>query len=267
MPSFILPFLNLIGSHYGQMNQKINMLPSSAHILKLALVLRDCVPRILAEGKLLMDRKAGVGKERKQRSDKKRDIKPVISLDLYETISRISYITNQPIKRVGEWLCIQGILSDKVINHLSEHFRRDFCINGSVYRGVLEKIPHRAIRRDENNRARITMRFTQSEYDLLSDLSYALDLTVASATGFLLESALTSAELTHRFIERHIESILDPSRMKQLQEVVQFINQNNPYEDRVTVALLVNHLVEELMEEGTYNIKQKISQWLDSFFS
>ncbi|MDA6082696.1 hypothetical protein OSJ97_24410, partial [Escherichia coli] len=63
-----------------------------------------------------------VAKDRKTRSDKKRDVKPTISIDLKNCIYRLSYITNTPVKDVIETICEKGLQSRKVMEYLSEYF-------------------------------------------------------------------------------------------------------------------------------------------------
>ncbi|WP_245579618.1 hypothetical protein [Alteribacter aurantiacus] len=79
-------------------------------------------------------------KTRKVRSDKKRDVKPTIPFQLRECIYRLSYITNRPVKDVAEAICLYGLASKKVMEHLSKNFRRDFMGESTLYVGDLENL-------------------------------------------------------------------------------------------------------------------------------
>ncbi|MCM3068585.1 hypothetical protein M3568_19950 [Priestia flexa] len=78
-------------------------------------------------------------KKRKIRSDKKRDVKPSLPIDLKECVYRLSYITNTPVKNVIESICISGLASSKVMDYLSNYFRRGFSFGSTVYMGDMSK--------------------------------------------------------------------------------------------------------------------------------
>ncbi|AIE58946.1 hypothetical protein [Bacillus methanolicus] len=78
-------------------------------------------------------------KERRTRSDKKRDVKPTITIQLKECIYRISYITNTPVKDVAETICEAGLVSRKVMDYLSQHFRRPVRLKNTLYMGDLDR--------------------------------------------------------------------------------------------------------------------------------
>ncbi|MDV2888137.1 hypothetical protein RYX45_23525, partial [Alkalihalophilus pseudofirmus] len=74
-------------------------------------------------------------KIRKTRSDKKRDVKPTVSSNLRDCIYRLSYITQTPVKDVVEILCEKGLKSRKVVEYLSQYFRRDFQFINTLFIG------------------------------------------------------------------------------------------------------------------------------------
>lgn len=200
-------------------------------------------------------------RSRKVRSDKKRDIKPTIPIQLYECVNRISYVTNTPIKDVGELICRKGLYSAVVIEHLSNYFRRDYwATNHSIYIGNLKQSPYMIPKGIPKQR--ITMRFSQTNHDRLARLAYSLDLTVSSATGLLLESSIKNTDIVNAFISNFVKKELDPNRMKQLREVLKFINKNNPYEDEITLGAFISMLMEE-MKDTTFTMTESIKRWLD----
>src|SRR5690625_2703078 len=166
-------------------------------------------------------------RERKKRSDAKRDIKPTIPVQLYECISRLSYITNTPIKDVGVIICKRGLYSTLVIEHLANYFRRDYwASNNTMFIGDSERSTY--VFEKGIPKQRITMRFTQSDHDKLARLAYSLDLTISSAVALLLKISVKNTDIVNAFISKQARNKLDPNRMKQLREVVKFINKNNP---------------------------------------
>jgi hypothetical protein len=201
---------------------------------------------------------------RKVRSDKKRDVKPTVPIELHDCISRISYITNTPMKDVAERICMAGIQSKEVIEALSIYFKRDFWATPYLlYRGN-PMINHDRTRKIPGLKKRITIRFNQDMHDRLTDLSYALDTTVSSATGLLLEYSVKHSNIVHHYMESYVQGILDKNRLSQLKKVIAFINKNNPYNEEITIGMLINYLVDEF-KDAAKNIKYSLMEWIDQF--
>jgi len=200
-------------------------------------------------------------KERATRSDKKIDCKPTISINLKECIYRLSYITNTPVKNVAEEICKAGIRSRRVIEHLSNHFRRNFRLDSTVYIGDLKRPSLQRIRyRGETDR--ITIRFMQQDFELITALAYALDVTPSKATAILLESSIKDTNFINRFTRNYISGQLDQSRMKELKKVLSYINQNNPYEEKISWAALLSFLYDELKTSAN-TMTNALNNWID----
>lgn len=135
-----------------------------------------------------MNREVGVmTKERKTRSDKKRDVKPTISVDLKNCVYQLSYITNTPVKDVVEIMCEKGLQSRRVLEYLSKNFRREFQFMNTIYMGDLGRESlQRKYQSGKNER--ITTRFTQDTFEIIKKLSDALDVTPSKATALLLDT-------------------------------------------------------------------------------
>lgn len=200
----------------------------------------------------------------KRRSDKKRDVKPSVPISLKEVIYRLSYITNTPVKDVVESICNSGINSRKVIEHLSKHFKRSYKFGNTVYMGDLSRISlHKVIL--VGKKERITTRLKDGEnetFDKIRQLSYALDCTPTMATALLLEVSVKNTEYVNDFVKNHLEGQLDPGRLKELKEVLKYINKNNPYEEEISLSALIFYLLDE-MKYGATNIGASIQNWLE----
>lgn len=198
------------------------------------------------------------------RKDKKRDLKPSISPNLKECIYRLSYITNTPVKDVAEAICESGINSRKVIEHLSNYFRRPFQLGSTVFMGNISRTPFHKTQL-KGPKERITLRVKDGEgelYERIRQLSYALDCTPTMATAILLDVSVKNTEYVNEYVRKHIEGQLDPNRMKQLKEVIAYINKNNPYEEEVTLSALVFYLLDEL-KLGATSVKSTLEKWID----
>lgn len=201
-------------------------------------------------------------RERKTRADKKRDVKPTIPIQLYECIARISYVTNTPIKDVAETICKKGLISAVVLEHLSNHFRRDFWADSHVlYPGNVDRPPYRLPSKGIAKR-RISIRFQQQTHDKLARLAYSLDMTISSATAFLLQSAIMNTDIVNHYISLHVKKNLDKNRMKQLKEVLRYINMNNPYEEEISLGALVSFIVDEFRDTAS-SLQRSVQRFLE----
>lgn len=200
-------------------------------------------------------------KKRRPRSDKKRDIKPTIPVPLKECIERLSYITNTPVKDVSVAICESGLKSKKVIEFLSEGFRRDYRFNQIFFLGDLSK---HSLQKEKiaGLKERITLRFTSSTYEKINALAYALDVTPSKATALLLDASIRNTNYVNDFVKHHLENQLDPGRMKELKEVLKFVNKNNPYNEEVSLAALISHLVDEL-KTGADHLGSTLQSWMN----
>lgn len=202
--------------------------------------------------------------KRKVRCDKKRDVKPTIPIHLKECIYRLSYITNTPVKDVTESICISGLKSPKVMDYLSHYFRRGFSFENTVYMGDMSRTPIRKMYVNID-KERISTRLKDGHgdtYDVIKRLAYALDCTPTLATAFLIEASIKNTEFVNDYVKAHLEEELDKGRLKELKEVLKYINQNNPYKEEVSLSHLVFYIMEEL-RHGANTIGTSVQNWLD----
>ncbi|MCU4986655.1 hypothetical protein [Bacillus thuringiensis] len=201
--------------------------------------------------------------QRKTRSDKKKDIKPTVSINLKETISRISYITTTPVKDVAEQICSIGLYSKQVMDLLSEYFRRDLVFGNTCYIGDLERTSLQRQKIDGLT-DRITIRFTQEIAEKINSLAYALDVTPSKATAILLEVSLKNSAIINKYFKMYLQEQLDSGRLKELKKIIKFINQNNPYEEEFSWTEFLSYIVEEV-KSTTKNIPGAINDWIDKY--
>lgn len=202
-------------------------------------------------------------RKRKVRSDKKKDIKPTVSIHLKETICRISYITNKPIKIVAEEICLLSLMDKKIIEELSTHFRRNFKYGSTLFIGNIELT---SLQREKINgqSERITIRFKQDDSENINALSYALDVTPSKATALLLEYGIKNRLLINNYIKDYIKETIDPGRMRELKKIIKFINESNPHEEEFSWSEFMSFIIDEVKTE-TSNITSTIKNWIDKY--
>ena len=232
-------------------------LSPTAHKMELSLGLNETVPRILMEWGYNMETGERV---RKVRSDKKRQVKPTISIYLREAIYRLSYITVTPVKDVAERICEDGLISRKVIEKLSQNFRRPVRLGNTVYMGDLERtsLSGKAPREQSE---RISIAFKQHTYEDITALAYALDVTPSRATALLLDVSIRDSAFINKYFHDHLKHQLDDNRMAELKKVIKYLNANNPYDERITWGLLFSYLYGEI-KDGATNVTESVTDFI-----
>ncbi|MEK4983591.1 hypothetical protein [Bacillus sp. FSL K6-6540] len=196
---------------------------------------------------------------RKVRSDKKRAIAPQIHLSTYEQIARIGYICDIPLKTVGELLCREGYGSYKMMDSLRGLLRRDLLYDDNHYfLGNMNNPPYRA---SKGEKRRIDMRFFDFEHARFAALSYALDCSVSTATGLILETAIRRKDLLHPILGRYIQKDLHPKRVEQLRQLCRQLDAISPNEF-VTLPLVLAHIIDRSLREKT-KVKSTIEKVME----
>ena len=206
----------------------------------------------------------GQGVKRKQRSDKKRQVAPSISVVLRDTIHRLSYITSTPIKDIGEAICHSGLSSRRVIEHLSQHFRRDFRHGSTFYMGDPNRTPQYR-KAPSGKTERISIRFKARDYERISALAFALDCTPSRATALLLDAAIRDTDFLNGYIREFLRNELDDRRMEELRKLLRYLRKNNPYDEDITWTHLLAYIFDEV-KDGAQSVADTvgtfISRWM-----
>lgn len=199
---------------------------------------------------------------RKVRSDKKREVKPTITMSLYECIDRLSYMTTNPIKDVAEEICVLGLQSEKTIELLAHYFRRDYWIRErTLIRGDVSRSPY-TLKDGNSQKRRISIRFSQPIHDKLSELAYALDMTVSSATALLLKTAIYESTIFVDYVLKHLDNETTEARMNQLQYIVDFINESN--KEPIDIRMLVSYILDKASTK-TKDFKKTFVQFIEQY--
>lgn len=180
--------------------------------------------------------------ERKIRSDKKREVKPTIAPTLKDAIYRISYITYTPVKDVCEYLCIAAISNQKVLDHLSQFFRRDMRVGNTMYFGSLDN--QHVQKRIRSNTERVTVRFKRNDYEFIYKLGYALDCSPTRVVAVLLHVAMREMNNVNDYIKRYLDGELSEIQMRELRNLMRYTNAIS--EVQHTWASLLGYIFDEV---------------------
>lgn len=197
---------------------------------------------------------------RKGRSDKKRDIKPTVSIELKDCIYRLSFITDTPIKDVIEEILIAGSGRLKIISYLSKYFLRDIKISNTLYLGDNNRVPVQK-RTYTGNTERISTRVTQEMHDGLAALAFSMDCSISKACALLLDATVRDVDFVNDFARKYIERNVDEKRMGELRKVLKYINAGNPYDERISWASLLTYLMDEV-RVGAEKVQDTVSGFI-----
>lgn len=184
------------------------------------------------------------GSQRKVRSDKKRDVKPTIAIDLKDNIYRLSNLCKTPVKDIAEKFCCEGVDSGRVLNHLSLYFKRDVRLKNTVYLGHLgNPSPGRVSALN----GRITIKFKGVNYENVCLLAYTMDATPSRAVAVLLNASIRDPIIVNAFLNSKLRmDRLSDAKKVELKKFMNFVRTNNPYEEHVTWGDIVKHAAGEV---------------------
>ena len=199
---------------------------------------------------------SGVG-QRKVRSDKKRDVKPTIRIELKDAIYRLSYITQTPVKDVAASMVEFAIRDSGIVNVISRSFRRDIRINNTLYRGHIDNA--RINRRELGVCERLTLRLTRADYETVSVLAYALDVNPTRVSALLLDASMNDFRFINSYVSRYLNTQLTPAQMKELRNVLRYVNEDE--EEQMTLATLLSMIVDEVSTPVS-RVKDAVSEFI-----
>lgn len=206
-----------------------------------------------------------VKKVRKDRSDRKIDVKPTVSIELKDCIYRLSYITDTPVQFLVEHICEHGVISRKVIENLSKHFQRTVRLNNTLFMGGLDSP---AITKKDLfvETGRIHTRFSKLTHENISTLAYALNVTPTRAAAVLLETTIKQTDLVNVFVRAHLSKELNESRMSELKKVLRYINANNSDEETYSWFAFLSNFIDEIKDTAS-TVSQSLQDFLDKWKS
>lgn len=197
------------------------------------------------------------GRVRKVRSDKKREVKPVLRIELKDAVYRLSYITYTPVKDVCEQLCIYVMNEKRIIEHLSQYFKRDIRLGTTLYMG---NIGNKTVsKRDSGVKSSVTVRFKQNAYDSIAVLSYALDCTPSRTVTLLLGIAMRNTEFVNRYVQKYLDGHLSEIQMRELRGVLKYVNHTSDVKQ--SMMSILGAVLDEVSAPVT-RVKDAVSEFL-----
>ena len=158
------------------------------------------------------------GGARKTRSDKKRDVKPTVSINLKSQLKTFAELCGEPTKDVAEKLCLDATTSKVIIDSMAKWFRKNYLYNNTIVVGDAERPKLKVNIIGESDT--VTFRLKQNDFDKLDDLAHALDLTPTTTAGVLFKVTLYNVEFMQQYAHDHLMHLTD----KQKNDIDVFLN-------------------------------------------
>lgn len=148
--------------------------------------------------------KVGEVKQRKIRSDKKREINLHLPTEFYDWFANIAYRSDSDLKPTIEAFAIEAVESLSAIEKFSNLFRREFEHADGVIFGDPKRKPFRLPRGQE--RMRTPIKLDSTTYEKYSKLAFALDCSIPTAVFITMYNACQDAELVKRVFDKLSEA-------------------------------------------------------------
>ncbi|UAW07775.1 hypothetical protein PVJ1_00041 [Psychrobacillus phage PVJ1] len=156
-------------------------------------------------------------RKRKVRSDKKVDVKPTMSVTLKKQLNDFARICDEPVKDVAEQLCVKGATSEFIIENIRQWFRKDYHRPHTITRGFIERPRLKITYQGETDK--VTIKFVQKDYDLLSDLARALDINPTATSSVLIKMTLSNRNFMHEYIQLYLNH-LDQQKISEIKRLL-----------------------------------------------
>lgn len=195
---------------------------------------------------------------RKIRTDKKRAIAAPMTAAQYEQIVMLSYLCELPMKTIGEALIIKGYEKDEVVHIFQAHLRRNLTYKTNRF--LIGHLDNDAYVLHGKPEKRLSVRLRTPDYELISQLAYAMDLSVQGAAASVITEALRQEKWMYDIIAQLLRDNLDEATNEQIRRLASQINSKSPHE-YITLSMVLGYALEKAIEEQV-KVRIIISGWL-----
>jgi len=175
-------------------------------------------------------------KKRKQRSDKKKDVKPYLTLETISSLNRLTYLTDVYLKDLAEEMILYAIKDYDTISQLSQYFKKEILINNTIYRGRIDN--PQISKRENEDTDRISTRLKADDYEVIRALAYAMDVSRARVCALLIKASMNNINFVNNYVKQHLSKSLTEHQMRELRNLLRTANKDSDGEHYSWGALL-----------------------------
>lgn len=183
---------------------------------------------------------------RKTRNDKKRAIAAPLTADQYEQIFMLSYLCELPMKTIGEALTIKGYEKDELINIFQVHLRRNLTYKTNRF--IIGHLDNQSYVLYGKREQRLSMRLRAMDYELISQLAYAMDLSVQGAAASIITEVLRQEKVMYDIMAKLIKNNLDEETNEKIRRLARQIDAKSPHE-YISLSMVLGYALEKAIQE------------------
>lgn len=161
---------------------------------------------------------------RKVRSDKKRDVKPTMSMYVKENLYRLAYLCDSPVKDIGFELVKRGLRDDRILCEFQKLMISNFKMENHLYFGNPDRTPQKVLYRGSTGK--VTIKFTNDVYNELRHLAFSIGLTPTSTASIMIRSTMFHRDFMNDMIRNY--RFVGPKRSQELELFVLNIWKTTP---------------------------------------
>lgn len=182
-----------------------------------------------------------VGKQRKQRSDKKKEVKPYLVLGLKMSLNRLAFLTDGDIKNLTEAMVLYSIKDSDTISYFSNYFKCDIVLNNTIYIGRLDN--PQISKRDNEDTDRISTKFKADDYEIIRALAHAMEISKARVCALLIRYTMNNMNFVNEYVKNHLSKSLTEQQMKELRDLLKSANSEG---EHFSWGSLLSQIVDEV---------------------
>gem|GEM_PF-4327073 len=176
----------------------------------------------------------------------------------YERIFALSYLCELPMKTIGETLTMKGFEKEEVINSFQSHLRRNLKYKNNRFMiGSLDNKPYPL---SGGRGHRLSIRLRSDEHELISELAYAMDVSVQGVAASIITEVLRQEKLMCDIMAQLIRNNLDETTEGQIRRLVSQIDAKSPHE-YITLSMVLGYALEKAIEEQK-KVRMVLSGWM-----
>lgn len=167
--------------------------------------------------------------ERKERSDKKVQVAPTVCVELKKEIERLAFITDQPVKYIGELLCHEGIYTIAVMERVARYFQRGTLrLEHMLFFGNSDNPSLKDVEFDEPT-DRVYIRFPQQDFKNIKLLADLLDVNPSRATAELLDASIRHPHVIEAMLSKYNVRTDGRDVSADTRKLMKYVKTDNPY--------------------------------------
>lgn len=197
---------------------------------------------------------------RKTRNDKKRPIGAPLTEERHERIFELSYLCELPKKTIGEQLVLKGFEQEEIINAFQIHFRRNLTYKSNRF--ILGHLNNELYSTPEGPYKRLAMKLKVIDYESISELAHAMDLSVQRVAAAIITEVLERKKILYAIMAQLIRGNLDEETEKKIRRIANHIDAKSPHE-YITTSMVLGYALEKAIEEQK-KVRLVLGGWMRS---